>query len=164
MENYRPNVAAILRKPKSGKILICQRRGQSSCWHFPQGGVGKGEDLIGALHREVREEIGVGPEKYTIVSCRTGYRYKFDEGHLKKGLFCGQEQTYFLCDYFGKKKSISLNTHVQEFKGAMWIFPSEFRLEWIPPFKHAVFIQLFKDFFAVNLVAPVSVYENTFCD
>ena len=109
MDSYRPNVAAILRKPKSGQILVCQRRDHSGCWQFPQGGVDGQEDLIAALYREVEEEIGILPEKYTIHSCRTGYRYKFPNGHLKKGLFAGQEQTYFLCDYHGKKKEINLD-------------------------------------------------------
>lgn len=162
MEDYRPNVAAIFRKPKNGKILICQRKDHAGCWQFPQGGVDPGEDLIGALHREVEEEIGILPHKYKLNSCRTGYRYKFPDGHLKKGRYCGQEQTYFLCDYFGKKGEIILNNHVQEFRKSKWIHPSEFKLKWVPKFKEEVFRQVFKDFFDITFAKEPQNNENSF--
>ena len=151
MSAYRPNVAAILRKPKSGKILVCQRADHKWCWQFPQGGVDDGEDLIGALHREVEEEIGIASDRYDMISCRTGYRYQFPDGHLKKGIWCGQEQTYFLCDFQGKKSEIVFDTHVQEFLAAKWIHPLEFQLDWVPKFKRKVFRNVFIDFFGIEL-------------
>ncbi len=111
----------------------------------------KGEDLIAALYRETEEEIGVAPGKYRIIECRTGYRYKFPGGHLKKGRFCGQEQTYFLCDYRGKKKDIVLDNHVQEFIDYAWIYPADFQLKWVPKFKRRVFKRVFRDFFGIKL-------------
>jgi putative (di)nucleoside polyphosphate hydrolase len=154
MATYRPNVAAILRKPKSGKILIAERISNKGSWQFPQGGVDKGEDLIGALYREVEEEIGVGPDKYEIAAARTAYRYKFPHGHLKKKRFCGQVQTYFLCDYYGKKNAIDLDAHVREFSQYKWIKPQDFPLEGVPKFKRPVFKRVFKDFFGVKLKMP----------
>ena len=151
MATYRPNVAAILRKPASGKILVCQRRDFPECWQFPQGGVDKGEDLLAALYREVEEEVGIARDKYTLQACRTGYRYQFPNGHLKKGQFCGQEQTYFLCDYHGKKKHIVLGGNPPEFQGSKWIDPVEFRLDGIPAFKQEVFRRVFRDFFQIKL-------------
>ncbi|MEO0414380.1 MAG: NUDIX domain-containing protein [Verrucomicrobiota bacterium] len=151
MATYRPNVAAIMRRPKNGKILIGQRADFKECWQFPQGGVDKGEDLIGALHREVEEEIGLVSNQYQMVACRTGYRYKFPDGHLKKGLFCGQEQTYFLCDWNGKRKELVLDAHHQEFSDTRWIYPNEFDLKCVPKFKRPVFKRVFKDFFGVKL-------------
>ena len=157
MAQFRPNVAAILRKPKSGKILVCQRKDHPTSWNFPQGGVDKGEDLIAALYREVEEEIGIPSNRYKLKACRTGYRYTFPDGHLKKGQFCGQEQTYFLCDFRGKKSEISLDGHVQEFISSDWIFPEEFDLDWVPGFKREVFRQVFKDFFKITFDAqPLS--------
>ena len=150
MATYRPNVAAILRKPKNGKILIGQRADFKGCWQFPQGGVDKGEDLLGALHREVEEEIGVGQNLYNVVACRTGYRYKFPNGHLKKGEFCGQDQTFFLCDYLGKKSDFKLDLHTPEFSKVRWIYPEEFILNWVPEFKRSVFKRLMRDFFKVK--------------
>lgn len=150
MATYRPNVAAILRKPKSGRILIGERLGHRGSWQFPQGGVDAGEDLIGALYREVEEEIGVTPGQYKLIACHTGYRYKFPGGHLKKGKYCGQVQTYFLCDFFGKKNAIDLEAHVREFSDYRWIDPEEFDLVWVPKFKRPVFKRVFRDFFGIQ--------------
>jgi len=150
MASYRPNVAAILRRPKNGKIFLGERVDHRGCWQFPQGGVDPGEDLISALHREVEEEIGVPPEQYRIVACRTDYRYKYPNDHLKKGRFCGQVQTYFLCDFFGKKTDIVLDSHVREFATYQWIRPEEFDLAWVPEFKRPVFRRVFRDFFGIK--------------
>ncbi len=150
MATFRPNVAAILQRPKSGKILIAERVQHPGSWQFPQGGVDPGEDLIGALYREVEEEIGVGSDKYELTACHTNYRYKFPDGHLKKGQFCGQVQTYFLCTYNGKKRAIDLNAHVREFTDYKWIQPGEFDLAWVPKFKREVFKKVFRDFFGLK--------------
>lgn len=151
MATYRPNVAAILRKPQSGKILIAERLQHKGSWQFPQGGVDKGEDLIAALYREVEEEIGVSQDKYDLIACRTDYRYKFPRGRLKKRKFCGQVQTYFLCDYHGTKNDIRLDAHVREFSDYKWILPEEFDLSGVPKFKRPVFKRVFRDFFGVKL-------------
>ncbi len=150
MPIYRPNVAAILRDPGSGRIFIGERIDHPGSWQFPQGGVDKGEDLITALHREVEEEIGVGRNLYDLVACRTDYRYKFPNGKLKKGKYCGQNQTYFLCDYRGCDEQIDLNTHEQEFSRFLWIDPAEFTLAWVPGFKRPVFARVFFDFFGID--------------
>lgn len=152
MATYRPNVAAILRKPKSGKIFIAERSDHKGSWNFPQGGVDDGEDLISALYREVFEETGVSRDQYEIVGCRTTYRYKFPGAKLKRGIWCGQDQTYFLCDFHGKKNSIDLtNTKDNEFRNYMWIYPQDFNLAWIPEFKRPVFRRVFNDFFGVKV-------------
>lgn len=147
---YRPNVAAILQRT-DGKILVAERADVQDAWQFPQGGVDEGEDLIGALHREVEEEIGIGRNMYEVLQCRTGYRYKFPDGHLKKGKWCGQEQTYFLCHYLGNDDHITLDGHSQEFTRFAWVPPSEYRLRWLPKFKRRVYKDVFRDFFKVEL-------------
>lgn len=149
MASYRPNVAAILRKP-NGKIFVAERIDFRGSWQFPQGGVDAGEDLIAALYREVQEETGISRSDYKIVACRTGYRYKFPNGHLKKGLYCGQEQTYFLCDFHGDSSKIDLAHHTREFSDFKWIRPEKFKLKWIPRFKRRVFAAVMEDFFGVK--------------
>lgn len=146
--SYRPNVAAILQR-EDGKIFVAERVDYRGSWQFPQGGVDDGEDLIAALYREVEEEIGVSPKSYEIAECRTGYRYKFPGGHLKKGLFCGQEQTYFLCRYLGDSDDINLEHHTREFSDYKWIKPEKFKLKWVPKFKRRVFRKVMIDFFDI---------------
>jgi putative (di)nucleoside polyphosphate hydrolase len=148
--SYRTNVAAILRS-KDGKILVAERVNFKHAWQFPQGGVDKGEDLVAAMYREVQEEIGVAREFLKIVECRTGYRYKFPNHYLKKGKFCGQEQTYFLCDFLGKNSMIDLTRQPQEFRKWKWIKPKKFKIEWVPQFKQPVFRRVMRDFFGVRL-------------
>ncbi len=150
MATYRPNVAAILRNPETGRIFIGERIDHRGSWQFPQGGVDPGEDLISALHREVEEEIGIGKQFYQLIACRTDYRYKFPGGKLKKGRYCGQTQTYFLCDFTGRDEDINLATHVQEFSQFRWIDPHEFDLGWVPRFKRPVFLRVFRDFFGIR--------------
>ncbi|HRX55693.1 MAG TPA: RNA pyrophosphohydrolase [Verrucomicrobiales bacterium] len=150
MATYRPNVAAIL-MDATGKILVAERIDFKGSWQFPQGGVDKGEDLIGALRREVEEELGLKPWLYQLVACRTGYRYKFPNGKVKKRLYCGQVQTYFLCRYLGTDADIVLDSHKQEFISVKWIEPKDFSLKWVPAFKRRVFLKVFLDFFRVRL-------------
>lgn len=150
MSSYRTNVAAILRR-SDGKILVAERINFKHAWQFPQGGVDKGEDLIAAMYREVEEEIGVRPQQLRIVACRTGYRYKFPNEYLKKGKFCGQEQTYFLCDFIGCDADINVKQRPSEFSRWKWIKPKKFKLEWVPNFKHRVFRRVMNDFFGVTL-------------
>jgi 8-oxo-dGTP diphosphatase len=68
-------VAALIEH--QGKLLVCQRRGDSKfalMWEFPGGKAEPGETPKRALERELREELGVeahvGPEVY-----RTKHRY-----------------------------------------------------------------------------------------
>lgn len=147
---YRPNVAALLRDDQ-GRILIAERIGMKDAWQFPQGGVDDGEPLDQALYRELQEEIGVKPKHIRVISSRGGYRYRFINGRLKYGVYGGQEQTYYLCDFLGSDKDINLEAHQPEFARHRWIKPSEFKLKWVPKFKQPTYIQVFRDFFEVEL-------------
>jgi len=147
---YRPNVAAILRNAEK-KIFVAERINISGAWQFPQGGVDEGETHDQALVREIEEEIGVKPELIRVIEKRSGYKYPFAKGRLKYGLFGGQEQTYYLCDYLGTDADIRLDATHQEFATFRWIEPKEFQLHWVPKFKRAVYIAVFRDFFGLEL-------------
>ncbi len=150
MGGFRANVAGILQRD-DGRIFVGERLKVQEAWQFPQGGVDRGEDLIAALKRELREEIGVMPDLYEIEACRTGYRYLFPKKHAKKTNWEGQEQTYFLCHFHGTDADICLESEEPEFSRFQWIPPVGFQLEWVADFKREVYQQVFRDFFALEI-------------
>ena len=148
---FRPNVAAILRN-STGQILVAERVTVAGSWQFPQGGVDDAETHEEALFREVEEEVGVKPHLINIVSSKGGYSYEFPKGRLKHGIYGGQVQTYYLCEFSGKDADIRLDTDHREFASHRWIMPEDFRLSWVPKFKRPTYIAVFKDFFGIQLV------------
>jgi putative (di)nucleoside polyphosphate hydrolase len=152
---YRPNVAAILRRA-DGRVLVAERINVLNSWQFPQGGVDDGETMEQALFREVQEEVGVAPELVKILSSKGGYRYAFTRGRLKYGIYGGQVQTYFLCEFSGSDKDIRLDAHQREFSRYQWIMPEEFRISWVPKFKRGVYFGVFRDFFSIDLEKQLS--------
>ena len=58
----RIRVSALLRW--QDRILLCrhEKAGRGEYWLLPGGGVNSGESLVDALHRELREEVGIDHE------------------------------------------------------------------------------------------------------
>src|SRR5207237_4442264 len=58
----RIRVSALLRW--QDRILLCrhEKAGRGEYWLLPGGGVNSGESLVDALHRELREEVGIEDE------------------------------------------------------------------------------------------------------
>lgn len=143
---FRRNVAFILTRA-GGEILVCERRGYRNSWQFPQGGARDSESDLEALHREVVEEISIGPSQYRIVTEHGPYRYIFRSGFRKEGCD-GQEQRYFLAESVGTPEII---VDEKEFSAFRWILPKDFLIEWVPPIKREVYRQVFQDFFNIQL-------------
>ena len=153
-KSYRPNVAALFLNRK-GRLLVCERWNVKGSWQFPQGGVDPGESLDEALYREVEEEIGLQPQHYKVVDQKGGYRYMYPKRvrwrKLRKHGNHGQEQTYYLCRLKRSAPEINVHQKPPEFGDYQWIKPEEFRIEWLPEFKHEVYRQVMKDFFSVKI-------------
>jgi putative (di)nucleoside polyphosphate hydrolase len=144
---YRPNVAAIIRR-SDHKILVGERSDRPGSWQFPQGGIKPRETPEQALERELLEEVGLPGGSYRIIERKEPYRYLFDGGRTKEG-FHGQEQIYFLIELlpgFEPKHE----TGEPEFRALNWIVPSEFNIEWVPPFKREVYRRVLSLFFGVQ--------------
>jgi putative (di)nucleoside polyphosphate hydrolase len=146
---YSPNVAGILRNP-AGHILIGERVAVAGAWQFPQGGIDPGETPEQAIQRELWEEIGVLPQDYRLLERRGPYYYLFPPGVTKKGHH-GKEQWYFLADFHGSDARINVATEHPEFRAWRWVEPRAFQIAWLPEMKRAVYRQVFRDFFAVEL-------------
>jgi putative (di)nucleoside polyphosphate hydrolase len=144
---YRPNVAAIIRR-SDHKILVGERSDRPGSWQFPQGGVKPRETSEQALERELFEEVGLSSGSYRIIERKGPYRYLFDGGRTKEG-FHGQEQIYFLIELLPGFEP-NYETTEPEFRALNWIVPSEFKIEWVPPFKREVYQQVLSRFFGVH--------------
>ncbi|MGE9269470.1 MAG: NUDIX domain-containing protein [Verrucomicrobiales bacterium] len=154
MVRFRPNVAALMTRG-AGELLICERWKTPGAWQFPQGGVDAGESMKEALYREIREEIGLRPKHYEVLSSKNGYRYLYPEEvrakKAKKHGCHGQEQEYFLCRLLPGAPEVDVKQDPPEFGHFRWIDPAEFQLSWLPEFKRDVYRQVMKDFFGVIL-------------
>ncbi|GAA5478972.1 RNA pyrophosphohydrolase [Haloferula helveola] len=138
-----------------GQLLICERWTVPGAWQFPQGGVDPGETSLEALHREVKEEIGLSPSHYEVIRSREGYRYLYPEEvrskKVRKHGCQGQEQVYYLCRLLDGAPEVDVNQRPREFARHRWIPPEEFDLDWLPEFKRDVYRQVMKDFFRIKL-------------
>jgi len=148
-ERFRQNVAALL-VDAHGRLLICERRDFANSWQVPQGGIDRGESPAEALHRELDEELGLEPHHYKVLRHLGGYRYRFPPGSKALRNFAGQEQTYFLCKMLASDNDIRLDKHKPEFVRWKWIEPEEYDFSWLPPFKHPVYREVFRDFFGLG--------------
>lgn len=98
---------------KNGKILLLQRAMNEAfepgLWELPGGKLNYGEDLIDALEREVREEVGL-PVKVGL---------PFKTWHFFKDAFWVTGIT-FCCEFTGGRISLSA-----EHDAFVWIKPAE---------------------------------------
>jgi 8-oxo-dGTP diphosphatase len=69
---------------RSGRVLLLHRTAgdfMGGLWELPSGGVAPGEDLLDALHREVKEETGL--ELVTVDSYLGQFDYTSGSGETR---------------------------------------------------------------------------------
>ncbi|MBS4068366.1 MAG: RNA pyrophosphohydrolase [Sulfurimonas sp.] len=114
---YRPNVAMIIVSesyPHKKEIFLAQRNDLLDVWQFPQGGIDEGEEIVEALFRELKEEIGTDMVE-VIAEFPEWISYDFPP-RIAQSMrpFIGQTQRYFLVK-LQEGAAIDINTKHPEF-------------------------------------------------
>ena len=151
----RENVAALVIR-RDGKVLLGECADKPGTWSFPQGGVNHGETRREALARELIEETSLVPRDYRILRSRSGYAYEYPVGHLKKGIYRGQRQTYFLCLLLHGAPAVRRNRRGRplEFLRLEWVAPAEIDLARFPSFKRQTVRRVLLDLLSVDRPLP----------
>lgn len=110
-------------------VLVAERATPRGAWQFPQGGIEPGESPEVAIHREMKEELGLEPGEIEILrKARKGIRYVWP-GEREKGpygnKYKGQNQIWFLLRLSaGARPNLDLATD-KEFVSTEWVSPKE---------------------------------------
>ena len=109
---------------KDNKVLVAKRiDNQKNFWQMPQGGVDVGEDYLAAAYRELEEETSIKNVKLIKeLDGLTSYVLpKNLLGVIWKGKYRGQEQKWFVMEFFGQNSEIDIKTENPEFCEWKWI-------------------------------------------
>ena len=146
---YRNCVTMFVKK--NGKIFSGERSDVIGAWQLPQGGIEKGESILEAAKRELREETGIVSVKFlkqTAAPMRYDFSPELQDKCLKKYgnlKYAGQQVTFVLFDFFGDDSEIDLEaTSPREFSNWKWIEP-KILLDGIVDFKKEVSISAAKE-------------------
>jgi len=90
-DGYRPNVAIVIVNAKDQ--VFWGKRIREHSWQFPQGGIDPGETPERAMYRELREEVGLGPDHVRILGrTRDWLRYDVPQRWIKPARLAAEHE------------------------------------------------------------------------
>ena len=113
---------------KDNKVFVGKRKDNPiDKWQMPQGGVDKGEELVDAMKRELKEETSI--KNIKIIKEIDGWLdYELPKnllGKIWKGKYRGQKQKWFIVKFLGEESEINITTKRPEFIEWKWVERSQ---------------------------------------